>query len=84
MPRSKKRKQHHDHHDYHALASREKTGKARRAVVVATVFFGLLGLGIAYFAAGASILWLLAGAVVGAAGGYYFGRQIDRSSSQKK
>ena len=81
MPRSKKRKHHHDHH---MQAGTVKTRKTRSAVVVAMVFFGLLGLGIAFFAAGSSIPWLLIGAVAGAAGGYFFGRQIDRSFAKKQ
>lgn len=80
MPRSKRRKHHHDHQ---APAGLVKTGKKRNAVLVAVIFFGLLGLGIAYFAAGASILWLLAGAAVGAAAGYFFGRQIDSAAAKK-
>ncbi len=80
MPRSKKRKHHHDHHTPPSLI---KTGKKRNAVLVAVVFFGLLGLGIAYFAAGASIGWLIAGAAVGALAGYFFGRQIDSAASKK-
>ncbi len=80
MPRSKKRKQ---HHDFHPQAHAAKAQKTKSAVLVAGVFFCLLGIGIAYFAAGASLLWLLAGAVAGAAGGYFFGLQIDRSFSKK-
>ncbi len=80
MPRSKKRKHHHDHQ---TPASLVKTGKRRSAVLVAVVFFGLLGLGIAYFAAGASILWLVAGTAVGALAGYFFGRQINSAAAKK-
>lgn len=80
MPKSKKRKHHHDFHPP-AHAAREQ--KAKSAVLVAGVFFCLLGIGIAYFAAGPNLLWLLAGAVAGAVGGYFFGLQIDKSSSRK-
>jgi uncharacterized protein with PQ loop repeat len=78
MPRSKKRKPHHDFHPQAAKAQKTKS-----AVLVAGIFFCLLGIGIAYFAAGAILLWLLAGAVVGAVGGYFFGLQIDKSFSKK-
>lgn len=80
MPKSKKRKHHHDHHQQvHAT----KADKPKSAVLVASIFLSLLGIGIAYFAAGASLLWLLAGAVAGAIGGYFFGLQIDKSFSKK-
>lgn len=79
MPRSKKRKH---HHEQHLPAGTDKSAKARSAVKVATIFFALLGLGIAFFAAGGSLLWLAAGLIAGAAGGYLFGRQIDRSFSK--
>lgn len=80
MPKSKKRK--HDH-DSHPQAHSTKAAKTRGAVTAACIFFSLLGIGIAYFAAGTGLLWLLVGAIAGAAGGYFFGQQIDRSFSKK-
>ena len=80
MPKSKTRKH---HHDYHPPANADKSKKSKSAVLVAGIFFSLLGIGIAYFAAGASILWLLTGAVAGAVGGYFFGLQIDKSFPRK-
>lgn len=80
MPRSKKRKHHHDHS---SSASFVKSPKKRSAVLVASVFFGLLGMGIAFFAAGSSIPWLFAGVIAGAFAGYFFGRQIDRAAANK-
>jgi len=80
MPRSKKRKH---HHDFHPPTHPDKAQKTKSAVLVASIFFCLLGIGIAYFAAGASLLWMLVGAVAGAVGGYFFGLQIDRSFSKK-
>ena len=83
MPRSKTRK---NHHDYRPPANAVKSKKNKSAVSVSIVFFAIIGMGIAYFAAGSTSLWLLwlfAGAVVGAIGGYYFGRQIDKSFAKK-
>lgn len=80
MPQSKKRKH---HHEFHPPANAEKAKKNKSAVLVAGIFFCLLGMGIAYFAAGASLLWLLTGAAAGAVAGYYFGLQIDRTLSKK-
>lgn len=83
MPRSKKRKH---HHEYRPPANAVKSKKNRSAVTIGIVFFALIGIGIGYFAAGTSALWplwLLAGAVIGSIGGYYFGKQIDKSFSKK-
>lgn len=80
MPKSKTRKH---HHDFHPPAHTVKSEKTKSAVIASGIFFCILGIGIAYFAAGASLLWLLAGAVAGAVGGYFFGLQIDKSFSKK-
>lgn len=83
MPKSKQRKK---HHDYQPPANAVKSKKNKSAVTVAMVFFALIGIGIAYFAAGTSqlwLLWLLVGAIIGAVAGYYFGRQIDKSFAKK-
>ena len=82
MPRSKKRK---IHHEYHPPANAVKSPKNKSAVVVAVIFFGLIGVGIAFFAnSGSNLpLWLIAGAILGAAGGYFFGHRIDKSFSKK-
>jgi hypothetical protein len=80
MAKSKKRKH---HHDFHPPTHTAKAQKTKSAVLVAGIFFCLLGIGIAYFASGASLWWLLTGAVVGAVGGYFFGLQIDKSFSKK-
>jgi hypothetical protein len=80
MPQSKKRKH---HHESHPPANAQKTKKGKSAVLVAGIFFSLLGIGIAYFAAGASLLWLLTGAAAGAVAGYFFGHQIDKALSKK-
>jgi len=80
MPRSKRRKPHHDQSRQGGL---EKTGKYKSAVSVAVVFCGLIGLGIAYFATDGSLVWLIVGFVLGAAAGYIFGKQFDKSFSKK-
>ena len=80
MPQSRKRK---PNHEFHPPANAQKAKKGKSAVLVAGIFFSLLGIGIAYFAAGPSLLWLLTGAVAGAVAGYFFGHQIDRALSKK-
>ncbi|HMK05721.1 MAG TPA: hypothetical protein VK489_16080 [Ferruginibacter sp.] len=80
MPKSKTRKH---HHEYHPPANAVKSAKNKSAVLVSLIFFGLIGAGIAFFAAGSDPLWLTAGIIAGAAGGYFFGKQVDRSFSKK-
>ena len=80
MPKSKQRKH---HHDYHPPANAVKSKKNRSAVLASLIFFGLIGIGIAFFAMGSSPLWLLVGAVAGVGGGYLFGQQVDKSFSKK-
>ena len=82
MPRSKQRKHHHDQQHHHPVGPK-KESKSRSAVTVAVIFFALLGMGIAFFATGSSILWMLLGALLGGVGGYFFGKQIDRSLAKK-
>jgi len=80
MPQSKKRKHHHEHHQ---PASAVKSKKSKSAVLVAVIFFCVLGIGITYFTAGASPLWMLLGAVAGSVAGYFFGQQIDKALAKK-
>ncbi|HNU89300.1 MAG TPA: hypothetical protein PKJ94_13450 [Ferruginibacter sp.] len=80
MPRSKKRKH---HHEFHPASNAEKSQKNKSAVPVGIIFFALLGIGVAFFTAGSDFLLLLLGGVLGAAGGYFFGRQVDKSFSKK-
>ena len=80
MPQSKKRKHHHEHHQ---AANAEKVKKNKSAVLVAGIFFCLLGIGITYFAAGATLVWLVIGAVAGAIAGYFFGHQIDKAMAKR-
>ncbi len=79
MPKSKTRKH---HHDYKPPPNAEKAKKNRSAVLIAMIVCGILGMGIAFFAFDDAI-WLLAGAVFGAAIGYFAGKQLDKSFSKK-
>lgn len=76
MPQSKKR----DHHHQNVPMPHTPAGKKNHAIIyVSIIFFGLLGMGIAYFTAGSDFRWLTAGGILGAVAGYFFGHQIDKS-----
>jgi len=81
MPQSKKEKyrQQQFHQGTHQAPPKKPTG----AVGVVVFLFILIGVGIAYFAAGANFLWLAIGAVAGAAGGYFFAKQVVKGLTKK-
>jgi ABC-type nickel/cobalt efflux system permease component RcnA len=91
MPESKSRHAHkHPHHSKHpeqhsnVLPTHPKQKKTdNKAVILATVFFAVLGLGIGFFINAASIIVMLTGAVLGAALGYVFGVQVNKSLTGK-
>lgn len=69
----KKKKQHHPEHP--PVPPIKKEIRRLRIISVAIIFFIIFGLGIAYFA-GANTGGLIAGGVIGAIAGYFFGHQI--------
>ncbi len=80
MPQSKTRKPHKHHHPEQHMPQAKKT---KSAVGVAVGFCALIGLGIAWFAAGPSPLSLIIGAVVGGVIGYFAGKQMDETFAKK-
>ena len=54
----------------------KKEIKRWRVIAVVMILFVLFGAGMAYFATGNNISWIITGGVIGAIGGYFFGRQI--------
>ena len=81
MPRSKSRKP-HQHQQHHQPVAKGQE-KKNNVVLVAVIFLGLLGIGIAWFAAGSNFWVMALGALVGGVAGYFFGKQIERSFSKK-
>ncbi len=79
------------HHQYHKGQQQKRVNappkitskRANRIVAVAVIIFGLLGMGVTFFAAGSGIMWLVAGAVAGIILGYFFGLQIVKGPSKK-
>ena len=81
MPQSKKRHHHHQHYNPPHTLHEKKT---RKVTPVTILFFALLGMGIAFFGAGVSLLWLAIGAIGGGLLGYFFATQIDKSVNKNK
>ena len=73
MPNSKKRQTHKPHQDF--IPHKPKT---KSSVPVAMAFCAIAGLGIAFFAAGSSVIWLPIGLILGLGIGYLIGKQMDR------
>lgn len=71
-------------HPHHTNTPKQSNGKIyNRVIPVAVIIFILFGIGITFFAAGYSIKWLIAGAVIGAVCGFLFGYQIAKGLSKK-
>ncbi|NOT94672.1 hypothetical protein [Ferruginibacter sp.] len=87
MPHSKNRHPHkhvHQHDNPQAApGTHPKHKKTNQSIIVASIFFALIGLGISFFIAGTNIIGLIAGAVIGAIAGYIFGLQVNKSLAKK-
>lgn len=84
MPASKSRHPHkhaQQHHPATELPVKHK--KANRAVIVAVLFFAVLGLCIGLFIDATSITTLLSSTALGAAAGFFAGYLINKSLSGK-
>lgn len=74
MPQSKNRKANKHHVDYVPHKKERKS-----AVAIAMIVCTILALGIAFFAAGPSVIGLVCGAVAGAVIGYFAGKEMDKA-----
>lgn len=87
MPASKNRHPHkHAHQHPHSSPGNSvhpKQKRSNRPVIVAVIFFAVLGLCIGLFIDAGSITTLLSGTVLGAAAGYFAGTLINKSLSGK-
>jgi hypothetical protein len=83
MPTSKKRQHHHAHTAHHPHPESHAAKKHTKLLAASIVFFALIGLGIAFFATGNDIIWLLVGAAAGAAIGYLVGGQAEKALLKK-
>jgi len=84
MPESKSRHPHkHPQQHNDPLHTHTKFQKSRNAIIVAVLFFALLGLGISFFINGTSVTGLMAGFVTGGVVGFLFGYQIHNKLSKK-
>ena len=83
MPESKSRHPHHSHQQHHRAPHNSKPKTFSRTVMVAMVFFSLLGLGISFFVTGNNVFGVATGVIVGAVAGYLFGHQMDKTFRKK-
>jgi uncharacterized membrane protein YfcA len=71
-----KHSKHSKHPEHPPVSNAKKKMRKVKVISVAVIFFFLFGAGIAFFAAGSDILWLIVGAIAGGLLGLVFGRQI--------
>lgn len=75
---------HHRHKKYHPAQYHPVNAKSKRktATAVFSIFLGIFGLGIGYFAAG-SIASLIIGGIIGSVVGYLIGYNLDKMATRK-
>ncbi|MDP9230709.1 MAG: hypothetical protein M3O67_08565 [Bacteroidota bacterium] len=79
MPESRHRHKHQQHHPQQQHTPKPKT----KAAGVMAIFTTVLGLGIAFFAAGLSYIWMPVGAIAGGVIGYLIGNGMDKAAEKK-
>ena len=67
----------------HPSLGERRSIKNNEVILVCVIIIALLGTGISFFVTGAVVIWLLAGALIGAGLGYLFGVQIVKGLSKK-
>ncbi|HEV7333305.1 MAG TPA: hypothetical protein VGN63_19880 [Flavisolibacter sp.] len=75
MPQSRNRPGHRYQKPADVPASQRVRGR-----IIWAILFAIFGLGIAFFAAGDSILALVSGALLGTAIGYYAGKSMEQDA----
>lgn len=87
MPKSRNRTEHYQHQQKHHAHDRQGSKSADGVQTTARTFTIpiclVFGAGMAWFAAGPSPLWVIAGALVGAAVGYFVGGRMDQAFGKK-
>jgi hypothetical protein len=80
MPNPHHRKKHKHFQPPPHVRKEDKKGAAG----ILAIFGGIVGLAITFFAAQASLLWMVVGTVAGIVTGYFAGTLIDKPSTRKK
>jgi uncharacterized membrane protein len=85
MPESKSRHAHkHPHHQEKQPATPSKTvSSSKRILIIAMIFFAVIGLVIGFLIDSSSVVVMLAGTVIGIAAGYFAGQELKKSLSGK-
>ena len=79
MPQSHKRKVHHDQRSTTNIPARQRTS----GHTFWAVLFAVFGLLIALFAGGSNYVYLIIGALAGAALGYFIGTRMEEDVAKK-
>lgn len=82
MARSHHRKKHREHvkqfRQSHDTAITD--GSNGKATTIVMIIGALVGFAVAFFASGGVLLWMTAGLILGAIGGYFAGKKIDEGN----
>ena len=76
MPQSRKRHGHHYQKPAHTVSKQRTKGR-----VIWAILFAVFGFVIALFASDENIVALIIGALIGAAVGYFVGKNMEQASS---
>jgi hypothetical protein len=84
MARSHHRKKHKEHlkQYQHAHETASATTPKGKAFQVFIIMGALVGLAIAYFASDRSLIWSVAGIIIGGVAGYLLGKNIDKQNEK--
>lgn len=77
------RKKHKEHlRQYQQSQKSFSSGNKAKGTSVFAIVGAVVGLAITYFATQGSLIWIIAGTLVGAGLGYIFGKSIDKSTEK--
>lgn len=84
MARSHHRKKHKEHlkHYQQAHEGVSTTSSKGKSFPLFIIIGAVVGLAITYFASDQSLIWNIAGTIIGGAAGYFLGKNIDKQNEK--